>query len=125
MTAQTIFGQTVTLADAIVTFLNARDVAGLFCTRLTAERRFARKKDLPDYFKVKPIIEDPKQAALDLISEVPTQYVNNPKNLDEYVLDTHGHLIIRHDLFNHDGMTKDGIAEAFAEFAKKESLSFF
>lgn len=40
-------------------------------------------------------------------------------------LDTHGHLIVKHDLFNHDGMTEDGIAEAFAEFAKKEKLSFF
>ena len=44
---------------------------------------------------------------------------------DEYLLDSHGHLIVKHDLFNHDGLTKDGIAEAFAEFAKKESLSFF
>ena len=68
----------------------------------SGDKIYLRKKDLPDYFKVKPIIEDPKQAALDLISEVPTQYVNNPKNLDEYVLDSHGHLIIRHDLFNHD-----------------------
>lgn len=41
------------------------------------------------------------------------------------ILDTHGHLIVKHDLFNHDGMTEDGIAEAFAEFAKKEGLSFF
>lgn len=40
-------------------------------------------------------------------------------------LDSHGHLIVKHDLFNHDGMTHDGIAEAFAEFAKKEDLSFF
>jgi type I restriction enzyme M protein len=39
--------------------------------------------------------------------------------------DTHGHLIVKHDLFNHDGLTRDGIAEAFAEFAKKERLSFF
>ncbi len=29
------------------------------------------------------------------------------------------------DLFNHEGLTGDGIAEAFAEFAKKEKLSFF
>ncbi|MGZ8226921.1 MAG: restriction endonuclease subunit S [Methylococcaceae bacterium] len=28
-------------------------------------------------------------------------------------------------LFNHDGLTQDGIAEAFIEFAKKERLSFF
>lgn len=41
------------------------------------------------------------------------------------MLDTHGHLIVKHDLFNHDEMTEDGIAEAFAEFAKKEKLSFF
>ena len=41
------------------------------------------------------------------------------------LLDTHGHLIVKHDLFNHDGLTQDGIAEAFAEFAKNEGLSFF
>jgi len=41
------------------------------------------------------------------------------------LLDTHGHLIVKHDLFNHDGLTHDGIAEAFIEFAKKEHLSFF
>ena len=40
-------------------------------------------------------------------------------------LDSHGHLIVDHDLFNHEGLTQDGIAEAFAEFAKKEGLSFF
>ncbi len=41
------------------------------------------------------------------------------------LLDAHGHLIVKHDLFNHDGKTQDGIAEAFIEFAKKERLSFF
>ena len=41
------------------------------------------------------------------------------------VLDEHDHLIVKHDLFNHDGKTQDGIAEAFQEFAKKERLSFF
>jgi type I restriction enzyme M protein len=39
--------------------------------------------------------------------------------------DTHGHWVIQHDLFNHEGLTQDGIAEAFAEFAAKERLSFF
>lgn len=55
--------------------------------------------------------------------------------------DTHGHIFVKHDLFNHDPeldklwtsrdsrlkgrYSKDGIAEAFAEFAKKEGLSFF
>ena len=41
------------------------------------------------------------------------------------LLDTHEHLIVKHDLFNHDGKTQDGIAEAFIEFAQKERLSFF
>ena len=41
------------------------------------------------------------------------------------VLDAHGHLIVKHDLFNHDGKTQDGIAEAFQQFARKEGLSFF
>lgn len=41
------------------------------------------------------------------------------------LLDEHQHLIVKHDLFNHDGKTQDGIAEAFIEFAKKERLSFF
>jgi len=42
-----------------------------------------------------------------------------------YMLDEHQHLIVKHDLYNHDGLTEDGIAEAFIEFAKKEHLSFF
>ena len=39
--------------------------------------------------------------------------------------DEHGHFIVAHDMFNHDGLTPDGIAEAFIEFSKKEGLSFF
>ena len=39
--------------------------------------------------------------------------------------DDNNHLIVDHDLYNHDGKTKDGIAEAFIEFAKRENLSFF
>ena len=43
----------------------------------------------------------------------------------EIKLDNHNHFIVDHDLYNHDGLTQDGIAEAFVEFAKKEKLSFF
>ena len=43
----------------------------------------------------------------------------------EFVLDSHGHKIIKHDLFNHDGLTQDGIAEAFIDFARAENLSFW
>jgi very-short-patch-repair endonuclease len=60
-----------------------------------------------------------------LITEIADHYVNSLNELDQFLLDKHGHLIVKHDLFNHDGLTKNGIAEAFAEFAKKENLSFF
>ncbi|TFC09868.1 SAM-dependent methyltransferase [Cryobacterium algoritolerans] len=40
------------------------------------------------------------------------------------VLDEHEHLIVKHDLYNHGGLTQDGIAEAFAVFAKDQELSF-
>lgn len=49
-------------------------------------------------------------------------YVRNEDGTPK--LDTHNHFIVKHDLFNHDSMTGDGIAEAFMEFAKKEKLSF-
>ncbi len=39
--------------------------------------------------------------------------------------DAHGHVIVDHDLYNHGGLTQDGIAEAFIEFARRERLSFF
>jgi len=45
------------------------------------------------------------------------------------VRDTHGHWIVKHDLFSQPisdtESTPPGIAEAFMEFAKKERLSFF
>jgi len=50
-------------------------------------------------------------------------YVRTQTGVD--ALDKHGHKYVKHDLYNHDGLTQDGIAEAFIEFAKKEKLSFF
>lgn len=50
-------------------------------------------------------------------------YVKNSDGSN--LLDSHGHLVVKHDLFNHEGLTQDGIVEAFIEFAKKEKLSFF
>ncbi|MFN7881546.1 MAG: N-6 DNA methylase, partial [bacterium] len=38
--------------------------------------------------------------------------------------DAHGHFIVAHDLFNHEGLTRDGIAEAFRRFAAQEHLGF-
>lgn len=43
----------------------------------------------------------------------------------DFLQDIHGHLVVDHDLYNHEGLTEDGITEAFIEFAKKENLSFF
>lgn len=44
------------------------------------------------------------------------------------VRDAHGHWVVQHDLFstplNDGSRTPDGITEAFAEFARKEKLSF-
>lgn len=64
-------------------------------------------------------------AAENVVADAVDRYAASPESLDEFVLDSHDHLIVKHDLFNHDGLTQDGIAEAFIEFAKKEGLSFF
>jgi type I restriction enzyme M protein len=40
-------------------------------------------------------------------------------------LDKYGHLIVEHDLHNHNKELPDGIAEAFIDWAKKEKLSFW
>ena len=43
----------------------------------------------------------------------------------QYQLDENGHLIVDHDLHNHNGELPHGIAEAFIEWAKSEDLSFW
>lgn len=48
------------------------------------------------------------------------------KNSDgQHKLDKNGHLIVEHDLHNHDGELPAGIAEAFIEWAQNEKLSFW
>jgi type I restriction enzyme M protein len=49
-------------------------------------------------------------------------YVKNPDG--SLRIDKHGHLIVQHDLYNHESMTGDGIAEGFAQFASEQRLSF-
>ncbi len=60
------------------------------------------------------------------VKDYSSDYLNSEAEQDpnEPLLDAHDHLIVKHDLFNHDGLTQDGIAEAFIEFAKKEKFSF-
>ncbi len=50
-------------------------------------------------------------------------YLKNENGQDK--LDKNGHLIVDHDLHNHDGELPDGIAEAFIDWAKNEQLSFW
>ncbi len=82
----------------------------------SGEKIFVKKKDYPKSTLSKDNV--------DRLAEPIDNYDETPQNLEEYLLDSHGHLMVKHDLFNHDGLTKDGIAEAFMEFAKKEKLSF-
>jgi type I restriction enzyme M protein len=84
----------------------------------SGEKIYVRKKDYPNIANETKILEG-------IVAEPIDHYEVLPQDTEEYLLDRHGHLIVRHDLFNHDEITKDGIAEAFEEFAKKEQLSFF
>lgn len=83
----------------------------------SGEKIFVRKKDFPNSAK--------KEENINMVAEPVDVYKTEPQNLDEFLLDIHGHLIVKHDLFNHEGLTKNGITEAFQEFARKERLSFF
>jgi len=62
-------------------------------------------------------------------SEAVDRYKVAPRDLDDFLLDEHDHLVVKHDLFSHKlkggKRTPDGIAEAFIEFAKKEKFGFF
>ena len=52
-------------------------------------------------------------------------YIYLKNNAGQYKLDKNGHLIVEHDLHNHDGELSEGIAEAFIEWAQSEKLSFW
>jgi type I restriction enzyme M protein len=82
----------------------------------SGEKIYVKKKDFPKSTIL--------TGEIDEVAEPIDHYDEEPIKLEEYLLDTHGHLIVKHDLFNHDGLTNDGIAEAFEEFAKRENFSF-
>lgn len=83
-----------------------------------------KKEDYPIFFAT--MQKSSKDSSGDKI------YLKNPET-GENSLDLHDHLIVDHDLYRLVYKKKDktikelnpGIAEAFAEFAKKEGLSFF
>lgn len=82
----------------------------------SGEKIYVKRKDYPKSGK--------NLRSVDISAEPIDHYDTLVENLDEYLLDSHGHLVVKHDLFNHEGLTKDGISEGFLEFAKKEKLSF-
>ncbi|MEH2294373.1 N-6 DNA methylase [Nostoc sp.] len=65
----------------------------------------------------------PDDQLSDLMPPSPMQRVVGVES--DFLQHDHGHLVVDHDLYNHEGQTEDGIAEAFIEFAKKENFSFF
>ncbi|MDR3112755.1 MAG: N-6 DNA methylase [Endomicrobium sp.] len=73
------------------------------------EKQCPKKEDYPIFFATM------KESGKD----------NSGDKIYEDFMDKHGHKIVKHDLFNHDGLTRDAIAEAFREFGKREKLSFF
>jgi type I restriction enzyme M protein len=92
----------------------------------SGEKIFVKEKDLREWGVYADSVtegERPDEAA-----EPIEHYDKVPKDTSQFVLDEHGHLVVKHDLFSHklkNGLkTPDGIAEAFLEFAKKENLSF-
>lgn len=83
----------------------------------SGEKIYVKKQDYPESAQK---MRHEQQSA-----EPVDSYNDDSIDMEQYLLDIHGHLIVKHDLFNHEGLTQDGIAEAFIEFAKKENLSFF
>jgi type I restriction enzyme M protein len=89
----------------------------------SGDKIFVKNKDLEAGAEA----NEPRPA--NLAAEAVDRYKPTVANLDDFVLDEHEHLVVKHDLFSHelkDGKrTPPGIAEAFIEFAKKEKLHFF
>ena len=52
-------------------------------------------------------------------------YIFLKNSVGQHKLDKNGHLIVEHDLHNHNGELPGGIAEAFIEWARSENLSFW
>ena len=74
-----------------------------------------KKEDYPIFFGVS------EKAGKDNSGE----YVYMKNGEGKPKLDKWGHLIVDHDLHNHNGELSDGITEAFIDWAKKERLSFW
>ena len=99
-------------------------------------------KDKRNLYKESPILGENNLPQIDVaqystLSAEEKKYYDVTEEIREWterVKDTHGHIFVRHDLFNHDPQLdnpnpeniycQNGIAEAFAKFAYDQHLSF-
>lgn len=92
------------------------------------------KKDAVLGRNTNPEISNEEYKALPIEAQKFYMVSEDVKESTERVKDTHGHIFVKHDLFNHDPMlqnvnpsniySQNGIAEAFAKFAYDNHLSF-
>lgn len=122
---------------------NKKKDIGEYVEALTIAEYLALSESDQSHYKEVPIFGENHNNPISLAEYNDLDQVNQKYYLveeevierTERVKDTHGHIFVRHDLFNHDPdmdnpnpnniYSQDGIAEAFIEFAKKEGLSFF
>ena len=71
----------------------------------SGEKIFVKKGDYPYHPASTRILPESE------VDDAVNYYEVTPADKDEYLLDSHGHLIVKHDLFNHDGLTKDRYIE--------------
>ncbi len=110
--------------------------------RITFEKYLALDSDVQKLYKETPILGKNNNHIIskdeyDVITAEEKKYyivAEEVKEWSERVKDTHGHIFVKHDLFNpdphlinknpHNIYAQNGIAEAFAKFAYDEHLSF-
>lgn len=131
------------LKNVLFTLKNKKKDSGDYAEDISIEEFLAlNESDRSHYKEVDILGENPHNEisleeynAIDKADQKYYLVAEEVSERTERVKDTHGHIFVRHDLFNHDPAlsnpnpkniySQDGIAEAFAEFAKKEGLSFF
>lgn len=109
---------------------------------ITIDEYLALDSDVQKLYKEAPILGDNNNPVIskDEYDAIPAEekkfYIvaEEVKEWTERVKDTHGHIFVKHDLFNpdpqlpnknpHNIYAQNGIAEAFAKFAYDEHLSF-
>jgi type I restriction enzyme M protein len=119
---------------------NKKKDADSYAEEISIEEYLALSISDQNHYKEKEIlgentnalISDDEYNALDKAVQKYYLPAETVEERTERVKDTHGHIFVKHDLFNHDPAlpnpnpnnvySQDGIAEAFAEFAKKEKV---